>query len=242
MSSTDVSSGGALTDISVSQESFGATATITMDDGKVNAISFAMLEALHGALDAADAASAKVVVLRGRDGILSAGFDLKVMKAGGPDVIKLVNGGMDLAARLLASPVPVVLAVTGHAVAMGALLLGAADYRIGIDGAFWVQTNETRIGMTMPHAGIVLLKDRLTGPGMNRAVLLGEPLAPMDALRSGFFDQVASPDDFDAAVNTVVQSLGEVDTGAYYLTKMRYRADLLAALDVAQAKDLAENS
>ncbi|MGH2831356.1 MAG: enoyl-CoA hydratase-related protein, partial [Solirubrobacteraceae bacterium] len=52
-------------------------ATIRMDDGKVNALSIPMLQALHEALDQAERENA-VVVLTGRDGYFSAGFDLKV--------------------------------------------------------------------------------------------------------------------------------------------------------------------
>lgn len=57
-------------------------ATIAMDDGKMNALSPSMLTELNAALDRAEAERA-VVVLTGRDGELSAGFDLRVLTAGG---------------------------------------------------------------------------------------------------------------------------------------------------------------
>jgi enoyl-CoA hydratase len=216
-------------------------ATITLDDGKVNALSFAMLESINAALDTAENDDA-IVVLRGRDGIFSAGFDLKVMSAGGAPMVELLMGGMDLARRMLAFPRPVALAVTGHAVAMGAILLTAADYRLGVDGPFRVQTNEVQIGMTMPHAGLAMLTHRLTGPGATRAVVLAEPLSAQEALRAGFLDQLAQPEEFDEALGAVVDHLGQLDHRAYRATKKRYRADLFEAIDAAKARDLAEVS
>src|SRR5829696_8970992 len=97
-------------------------ATLTMDDGKVNALSPAMLVAVNGALDRA-ADDEAVVVLTGREGMFSAGFHLPTLRAGGPDAIGMIRGGFALAARLLSFPRPVVIASTGHAVAMASFLL-----------------------------------------------------------------------------------------------------------------------
>jgi enoyl-CoA hydratase len=52
----------------------GPIATVTMDDGKVNVLSPRMLAALEAAFDRAEADGA-VVVLRGREGVFSAGQD-----------------------------------------------------------------------------------------------------------------------------------------------------------------------
>src|SRR5262245_55828281 len=106
-------------------------ATITMDDGKVNALSPAMLAAVDEALDAAQQSDAMAVVLAGRPGRFSAGFDLGVLTAGGPDAEHMLRAGFELAERLLSFPRPVVIACTGHAVAMGSFLVCAGDYRVG---------------------------------------------------------------------------------------------------------------
>ncbi|MEE4277823.1 MAG: enoyl-CoA hydratase-related protein, partial [Halieaceae bacterium] len=92
-----------------------------MDDGKANALSFDMLDALDKGLDAA-AAAGKVVVIAGRPGKFSAGFDLAVMGAGGEAMTRLLRQGAELSKRLLTFDTPVILAVSGHALAMGALL------------------------------------------------------------------------------------------------------------------------
>ena len=112
----------------VTYELRDSIATIVMDDGKVNALSLEMLGAVNGALDRA-VSDAAVVVLTGREGIFSAGFDLKVLRGGGADAGAMLLGGFELAVRLLAFPTPVVVACTGHAVAMGVFLLLSGDYR-----------------------------------------------------------------------------------------------------------------
>jgi enoyl-CoA hydratase len=95
---------------------------ITMDDGKANAISLAMQEALNAALDEAERANVPVV-LTGRSGILSAGFDLKTLMASGQPAVNMLNGGLELAIRLLSFPTPVTIACGGHAIAMGVFLM-----------------------------------------------------------------------------------------------------------------------
>jgi enoyl-CoA hydratase len=105
-------------------------ATVFMDDGKVNVVSPQLIEQLNRALDQARSDQA-AVVLAGRDGTFSAGFDRKVLFAGGQAALDMLIGGFKLAERLYSFPRPVVAACTGHALAMGAFLLLAADYRIG---------------------------------------------------------------------------------------------------------------
>src|SRR5215468_869589 len=174
-------------------------ATITMDDGKVNALSPHMLGELNAALDRAQADEA-AVVLTGRSGLFSAGFDLAVLRAGGPAAAAMVRSGFELAARLLGFPAPVLAACSGHAVAMGAFLLLAADYRIGVAGPFRITANEVAIGVTMPQAAIELCQARLAPAAFSRAVMLAEVFSPEDAAAAGFLDQVVGLTDLESAV------------------------------------------
>lgn len=103
-----------------------AIATIAMDDGKANVMSVRMLSELNSAFDRAITDRA-VVVLTGRPGVLSAGFDLRVLTAGGADAHKMLTMGFELAERLLTFPTPVVIACNGHALAMGVFLVLAGD-------------------------------------------------------------------------------------------------------------------
>lgn len=148
-------------------------ATLTLSNGKVNAISPAVVSAFNEALDQAEKDRA-VVVITGTPGILSGGYDLKVMTAGPKEAIGLVTSGSTLARRLLSHPFPVIVACPGHAVAKGAFLLLSADYRIGVEGPFSIGLNEVAIGMTMHHAGIELARDRLRKSAFHRSVINAE--------------------------------------------------------------------
>lgn len=152
-------------------------ATITIQNGKVNAISHQVVDQLNQALDQAQQAQA-VVVLTGQAGMFSGGYDLKIMKESMSAAMALVEKGSTLARRMLAFPYPVLAACSGHAVAKGAFLLLAADYRIGVDGAFKIGLNEVAIGMTMHHGGVELARGRLAPVFFNRSVILAEMVSP----------------------------------------------------------------
>ena len=135
-------------------------ATLSLSNGKVNAISPDVIAAFNAALDRAEQDRA-IVIITGQPGILSGGYDLKVMTSGPQNAINLVAAGSTLARRMLAHPYPIIVACPGHAVAKGAFILLSADYRIGVEGPFNIGLNEVQIGMTMHHVGIELARDRL---------------------------------------------------------------------------------
>ena len=135
-------------------------ATIRIDDGKRNALSPAVLREIYAALDRAESDKATVIIT-GREDVFSAGFDLKVMKRGGTEALRMLKLGYALTARVLAYPYPVVVACNGHVLAMGVFLLLSADYTIGTRGDFKVSANEVAIGLTLPRvAGAMLQRAR----------------------------------------------------------------------------------
>jgi enoyl-CoA hydratase/carnithine racemase len=216
-----------------------SVATITMDDGKVNALSPAMLGELDSAFDEAQRDGA-VIVLAGRDGIFSAGFDLKVLRGGGADAVPMLQEGFKLAERLLSCPVPVVVACSGHAIAMGAFLVLAGDYRIGVTGAFRITANEVAIGLTMPRAAVEICRQRLAPAQFNRAVILADVFSPEEAVVAGFLDLVVAPSDLGSSVSSVAQRLAALDLPAHHATKLRARARSLQRLRAAMEQDEAE--
>jgi enoyl-CoA hydratase len=199
-----------------------SVATITMDDGKVNALSLAMLAEVGTALDRAVADRA-VVVLTGREGVFSAGFDLPVLRAGDTQAAKLLHAGFDLAARLLAFPTPVLVACPGHAVAMGVFLVLSGDYRIGARGPYKLTANEVAIGITMPQAAVEICRQRLTPACFNRAVVLAEVFAPEDAVAAGFLDRVVPPAELAQAAAEAAAELASLDLDAHAATKLHAR-------------------
>jgi enoyl-CoA hydratase len=172
-----------------------------------------------------------VVIITGQPGILSGGYDLKVMTSGPENAISLVTAGSTLARRLLAHPFPVVVACPGHAVAKGAFLLLSVDYRIGVDGPFSIGLNEVQIGMTMHHAGIELARDRLSKSAFHRSVINAEMFNPKGALDAGFLDKVVSAEELQSAARTAALQLKKLNMVAHKNTKLKVRKALLEALD-----------
>jgi enoyl-CoA hydratase len=213
----------------VRSETSDNVATITMDDGKANALAPEMQREVNAALDAAEAAGAGVV-LAGRSGRFSGGFDLGVLTAGGPDALGMLRGGFELAERLLSFPAPVVIACTGHAVAMGSFLLLSGDYRVGAAGAFTIRANEVAIGLTMPDAALAIMRGRLTPAHVNRAAVLAEAYTPEGAVDAGFLDRIVPLDEVVATAQSIAASLMALDVAAHARTKLRARTETLQGI------------
>jgi enoyl-CoA hydratase len=214
----------------------GGIATITLDDGKVNVMSLSMQAAIHAALDRA-AQDGAVVVITGRPGVFSAGFDLSTLGAGGADAAQMVLGGFELALRILSHPYPVVMACTGHAIAMGAFLLLSGDYRIGADTGYTISANEVAIGLTMPHAATEILRQRLTPAAFNRAVTLAERFGAHDAVTTGFLDRVVPIAELMDTANSIAAAASALDQHAHAASKLRARAGTLQAIRDGIAAD-----
>jgi enoyl-CoA hydratase len=212
--------------------------TITMDDGKVNALSLPMLTELNAAFDRAESDGA-VAVLTGREGVFSAGFDLTTLRARGADALAMVQGGFQLASRLLSFPTPVVMACSGHAIAMGMFLLLSGDYGIGAAGPYKITANEVAIGLTVPMAGVEICRLRLTPAHLARTILLAEVFAPEDAVGAGFVDRVVPLAELHETAGRVATGLSKLDMKAHAVSKLRVRAEALKAIKSSIETDTA---
>jgi enoyl-CoA hydratase len=211
-------------------------ATIEMDDGKANALSTEMLNQINAALDRAEQ-DAATVVLTGREGRFSAGFDLNVLGAGGQPAVDMLRAGFELAERLLSFPTPIVIACTGHTIAMGLFLVLSVDYRIGASGSYRITANEVAIGLAMPQSAVEICRQRLTPAAFNRAVILAEVFGPEDALDAGILDRVVQASELRASAAHVAGELAKLDMPAHAATKRRARAPALTALRAAIEAD-----
>ena len=222
--------------VSYEHDAEAGVATLTMDDGKANAMSPAMLEALHACFDRAETDGA-VALLSGRPGIFSAGFDLKVFPQGEDATRNMLTLGATLVERILGFPLPVVTACTGHAYPMGAFLMLAADRRVGATGDFRIGLNEVAISMTLPQFAIETARQRLTPAYFNRCVT-GDLLDPEEAVVAGFLDEVVPPDALAGRAREIAEGLAQIDLGAHAATKKKLRARSLAALREAIETEL----
>ena len=206
-------------------------ATLTMDDGKANALSLPMSQALDAALDRA-AKQARVVVIRGRPGVLSGGFDLKVIRGGdAAQSAAMEHAGMRLLSRLYALPQPLIIACTGHAVAGGGMMLLTGDVRIGVRGAFRIGLNEVGIGLALGQTGVELALARLLPTAVTAAAVLARLYGPDDAARIGYLDFAVESEAFDSTVAEKARELLDLDPGAFATTKRRLRQPTLDRMD-----------
>ncbi len=218
-------------------ESDGTVGTIVIDDGKVNVFSIPMLRVIHELLDRAEAEGV-VVVLTGREGSFSAGFDLKALAGGAEEVVEILTLGATLAERVLAFPRPVLVACTGHAYPAGAFLLLAADLRIGADGPFRIGLNEVRIGLTLPWFAIELARHRLHPAHFDRTVVNAAMYSPTEAVLPGFLDRVVPAAELRAVALEAAHDLAGLDRRAHAATKRRARAGAITALRSAIESEL----
>ena len=210
----------------MSYEQQGTVGVITFDDGKANAVGHEFLAKAHAGLDQAEQ-EAQAVVLTGRTGIFSAGFDLKELQKGPAESTALVEAGVRLFLRVFSHPQPVIVAATGHAIAAGAFLCLAADTRHIASGDYKVGLNETAIGMSLPAWGFALASARLSRRHLTRAVTQAELYSPDAAQDVGFVDEVVPAEALLSGTIAEAARLGEMDTAAYHHNKIGWRAPFI---------------
>jgi len=211
-------------------------AWITLDDGKVNALSTPRLGEIQAALDEAERADA-VVVLRGRRGVFSAGFDLPTFQRGLDATVEMLRAGAQLILRLLAFPRPVLAVCTGHAYPAGAFLMLAADVRLGLAGDHRIGLNETAIGLTVPRFAIELTRHRLTPSGF-ALIPSAQMFGPEEACRLGYLDRVCTADALEAEVRAEAERLRGLDQASFAATKSRIHERAIAAITEAVDAEL----
>ncbi|MGB1557134.1 MAG: crotonase/enoyl-CoA hydratase family protein [Oceanococcaceae bacterium] len=214
-------------------------AVITLDDGKRNALPPAMFKGIYSALRQAEKDQA-IVILTGREGVFSAGYDLKVMKAGNADTLRMLRAGYSLTARMLEFPYPIIAACNGHCFAMGVFMMLSADYIIGSQGDFQISANEVAIGLTMPRVPCTVLRQRLNPGAFQRAVLLSESFSPEAALQAGFFDALSTPAELMSLAQAKAEDLKKLDMRAHADSKRRIRSKQISTIRRQVPLDLVE--
>ena len=211
-------------------------AVLRFDDGKVNVLSYAAIAALDAALDQAEKEASAVCIV-GREKATSAGFDLSVMNAGIESALDLVGAGGRMLMRLYTHPQPVVIAVTGHALAAGALLVASCDIRIGADKPSKIGLNETAIGMSLPLFAIELARDRLNPAYLVRATQCAEVFDPHGAVAAGWIDRVVPADTCEDEAIAEARRLGQFVNAAYAQTKRSLRQPVVDRVRAGSAAD-----
>lgn len=207
-----------------------------MDDGKVNAMSIPMLARIRQVL--ADAAKRQQpVVLEGKPGLFSAGFDLKTFAKGPSAALEMLQEGQDTILDILTHPAPVVTICTGNAYPAGAFLMMASDRAIGIRGDFKIGMNETQIGLVLPAFAVVLATHRLA-PSGRKAISTGMMFDPEEALRVGYLDRLVDPAGLDAERAALPDFFASMKLPAFVGNKAQVNAEVIAAIKATEMPKL----
>ncbi|MBW2498792.1 MAG: crotonase/enoyl-CoA hydratase family protein [Deltaproteobacteria bacterium] len=220
----------------VKQELLEGVCVLRLDNGKANAMARAVSLELIAALDEAEKTASAVLIL-GRPGIFSGGFDLGTIAEGGEAALEMIAEGLHLLVKILEHPKPIVVGCSGHAIAMGVFLVLAADERIGARGDFKIGMNETAIGMTLPEFAVELARTRLSKRHFDRAAVHATIYDPDAAVDVGFLDRVVEPDRLEDEALQAAIRLGALPQPAFRNNKRLANAPLLGdAVERFEAK------
>jgi len=160
-------------------------ATITLDSQpNRNALSRQLLSELHDALDRAEGADARAIVLGHAGPAFCAGADLKERSDGPPDSGPFVH----VLQRLMDTERPTIAAVDGAVRAGGIGLMASCDLVV-VDTATTFALTEVRIGVAAAIISVPILR-RASSGRMASAFLTGEPFDAAIALDVGLVTHV----------------------------------------------------
>ena len=207
-------------------------AVLRLDDGKANAVGHQFIDSMNEGLDRAENEASSVVIL-GRAGVFSAGFDLKVLSEGAEARKALVDKGAAMLLRLFRYPLPVITASSGHAIAAGALVLLAADSRLGANTESKYGLNETAIGMSLPPFGLEMAKCRISKRYQTEAIIQATLYSPEDAKKVGFIDEVVDQTALEQRAIDIAAKCAELPSQAYSQMKNDLRKDFIERIEAS---------
>lgn len=182
-------------------------ARVTMDEGKANAMSPALLAELWRVLDEIERRDCAGLVLTGVGKHFCAGLDLAAVSAlSANEMAQFLVRLEQVFERVFLLPIPVIASVNGNAIAGGCILAAAADRVIAATGEYRVGANEVRIGVTCPSVVTDIMRARLTPSVLQQVLLHAELHAPSAALALGLIDELVAPEALASRSNEIARS------------------------------------
>ena len=219
----------------------GDISIITLDDGKSNVFSSKMSQQVNDCLDQVETEKG-CLIITGKEGMFSAGLDLKTIQSGDMDkILEMSSNAFKLLARIFSFPRPVIAACSGHGIALGTFLICCCDYRIGVKGDFMLGANEIRTNMVIPTPILELIKFRVNNSHKYRAVLGAEMYTLEQAKEAGLMDEVVNAKDLMNVAMEKAKDLASMGHPSYTLTKELFIAEPMSKINEAM-KEYEKNS
>lgn len=206
-------------------------ATVTLSNGKVNALSVAVLGRLGAVASELTTDPARVVVVTGGPRLFAAGADISEFRPGDTARTRKIGAAFLAALDAVAAiPSPTIAAVSGFALGGGCELALACDLRWASSRAKFGQP-EILLGI-IPGGGGTQRLARLVGPSRAKdLVLSGRQVDAEEAFRIGLVDAVIPADSFEEEVATRAAALAAGPAEAMRLAKAAIDRGLAVGLD-----------
>lgn len=207
--------------------SAGDILTLRLAHGKASALDLELCQALAEAIDtAAESSSVRSLIITGTGKIFSAGVDLPRLIDSGPDYVQPFLEALDACLQaLFVFPKPAVAAINGHAIAGGAILAFACDYRIMSSGRIGVP--ELLVGVPFPPLAAEIVRFGIPPQQLRSTLLFGETIDFEKAHVNGVIDETVSVDFLITRAKEIATRLSDVAPQAFRITKRQIREPYL---------------
>jgi enoyl-CoA hydratase len=208
---------------------------IRLEYGKANVIDGRFVSSLTAELARALESGKKAVVLTGREGFFSAGLDLRGLPEEREEMGAFLDAFEAMSENLLGFPLPLVVAVNGHAIAGGCILASTGDVRIGAAGNYKVGVSEVSLGIVFPASAFEIMRATLAPRFIPEVLLGGKLLDPKTAVEAGILHRVVPPDELLVEAEAAARELGEKPPIAFLHSKLALRAPVLERIEKTRA-------
>lgn len=200
--------------------------------GGANALSEAMLDALHEAFEYAEnEASVRVVILGANGKIFCPGHDLKELDAarknedgGRADFVEIMGKCSALMQRIIALPKPVIADVRAVASAAGCQLIASCDLALATTDARF-STPGVNIGLFCSTPMVAISRNVLNKHAMEM-LLTGDFISAERAAEIGLINRAVTPDEIDQTLLDLAKKIASkssvtvaIGKQAFYIQK-----------------------
>ncbi|HJT18438.1 MAG TPA: enoyl-CoA hydratase/isomerase family protein [Thermoanaerobaculia bacterium] len=215
--------------------------TLRLAHKKASAMDLELCNAIQREFEsAAEANDVRAIVLTGTGSIFSAGVDLPRLVDSGRKYVQDFVEALDSAFRaMFLFPKPAIAAINGHAIAGGAVMAFACDYRLMTAGRIGVP--EALVGVPFPALAFEIVRFGVPKQHLQSVVLLAKTYEVAEAKSIGLIDEVVSGDSLLPRANEIALQMASITPSAFRLTKRQLREPYLrdaAAVASASAEEI----
>ena len=214
----------------------GDVHVVQLRSKNANAIDSKLLDTLENELQTAANNSKKAVVITGYSNYFCSGLNLKNLPSNRKGMSKFIDRFEALNLQLLQSPMPIVSAISGHAIAGGCVLACATDFRIGSTGHYKVGVSEVSLGIMFPASAFEIMRNTLSPLASTEVLLAGKLLTPTEAAKAGILHTVVSKAHLLEEALKIAHELGNKPTNAFHHSKLALNKLMLKRIKETRVK------